>query len=86
MVWANPGLMLLHGSTVVNKWPNTALPRTELLQGPIQSSPLAHPQLETRLQRILRLLLWYVLPLVAITLADRLWLLWKMRKQHKQKV
>ena len=86
MVRANPGLMLLHGSTVVNKWPNTALPRTELLQGPIQSSPLAHPQLETRLQRILRLLLWYVLPLVAITLADRLWLLWKMRKQHKQKV
>ena len=44
--------------------------------------PLAHPQLRGFLQRVLRIVLWYVLPLLVLTLADRLWVQWKLRKLH----
>ena len=82
MVRSNPGLLLLKGSVVANKWPSTKLPREEQLTAPLDELPLAHPQLRGFLQRVLRIVLWYVLPLLVLTLADRLWVQWKLRKLH----
>ncbi len=83
MMRSNPGLMLLKGSTVVNKWPSTRLPREEELTAPLDELPLAHPEVNSFIRRILRILLWYLIPLLIWTLGDRLWVTWKMRYLHK---
>ena len=83
MVRSNPGLLLLRGSQVVNKWPHTALPTDEDLLKPLEASPLAHPAPRSSAHRLLRTVLWYLLPLLLWTLADRLWVALKLRKLHK---
>lgn len=84
MIRSNPGLMLLKGSTVVNKWPNTSFPTTEELNVPAEESESLTAPIEGRARRLLRIFLWYVLPLLGITVADRSWLGMKLRKLHKQ--
>ena len=86
MIRSNPGLMLLHGSVVVNKWPNTMLPAVEKLDAPLEQLEISNPPIESKLKRLFRLLLWYVLPLLAVTVADRLWLGKKMRELYKHRV
>lgn len=83
MVRSNPGLMLLHGSKVVNKWPSRFLPKEEELQGNLEELPLAHPNPSGYLMKILTAVLWYCLPLLFLTLADRLWVAFKLRNLHK---
>lgn len=86
MIRSNPGLMLLHGSVVVNKWPNTMLPAVEELDAPLELLEISNPPIESKLKRLLRLFLWYVLPLLAVTVADRLWLGKKMRELYRHRV
>ena len=86
MIRSNPGLMLLQGSSVINKWPSTRLPREEELTEPLERLPLAHPQVSSFVRRVLRILLWYLMPILLWTLADRLWVTWKKRNRHKYKV
>jgi triosephosphate isomerase len=86
MIRSNPGLILLHGSVVVNKWPNTMLPAVEKLDAPLEQLEISNPPIESKLKRLFRLLLWYVLPLLAVTVADRLWLGKKMRELYRHRV
>lgn len=83
MVRSNPGLMLLHGSKVVNKWPSTSLPIEEDLQCKLDELPLAHPNPSGSLIKILGALMWYCIPLLFLTLMDRLWVVFKLRNLHK---
>ncbi len=84
MIRSNPGLMLLSGSTVVNKWPNTSFPTVEELNAPAEESEALTAPTESRAHRLLRIFLWYIVPLLVITVADRSWLGIKLRKLHKQ--
>ncbi len=72
MVRSNPGLILLHGGTIVGKWSSNTLPEESELQGPLHTLPLAHPRLETYRLMLARLFMWYVLPLLLLTFIDRL--------------
>ena len=86
MIRSNPGLMLLRGSVVINKWPNTKLPAVDALNAPLEQLDISNPPIESKLKRVLRILLWYILPLLAVTIADRLWLGKKMRELHRHRV
>lgn len=80
---SNPALVLLHGGTILGKWPSHAIPSAELDSAPLHTLQLAHPQPDNHRRSILKLLLWYVLPLLVLTLIDRFVfsLKWWRRKQ-----
>jgi triosephosphate isomerase len=62
------------------------LPAVEKLDAPLEQLEISNPPIESKLKRLLRLLLWYVLPLLAVTVADRLWLGKKMRELYRHRV
>lgn len=86
MIRSNPGLMLLHGGVVINKWPNTKLPAPEELNAPMEQLRFSQGTIGNKTMRLLRIFLWYVLPLLAVTIADRLWLGKKIKELYKHRV
>ena len=85
MIRSNPGLLLLHNGVVENKWPNTAIPGEEDLTARIEDLPAFHPAKSSLKQKTLRIFLWYILPLLFFTIADNLWVMWKLRNLHNIK-
>ncbi len=83
MVRSNPGLILLHDGMVVNKWVSSKLPKSEELNAPLERLPLSQPHEQDYMNRIIRILLFYILPLIFFTLVDRVWVVWKLRNLHK---
>lgn len=67
----NPAILLLHDGTIVAKWSHHLLPTKEELTAPLHTLSLAHPQPASHKRLLLRLLLWYLLPLLTITFLDR---------------
>ena len=78
MIRSNPGLMLLRDGIVAAKWSHNQLPTVERLLSPTTSSTPG---------KIVEILLWFVLPLTLLTLADRTWAWtkWIRRKRNKSK-
>lgn len=78
MIRSNPGLMLLRDGIVAAKWSHNQLPTVERLLSPATSSTPG---------KIVEILLWFVLPLTLLTLADRTWAWtkWIRRKRNKSK-
>jgi len=85
MVRSNPGLMLMQDGIVINKWPSSNLPKEEELTGPLEELTLAHPEQSSYIRHLLRLLLWYLIPLLLWTLADRVWVALKLKKRNKNR-
>ena len=85
VIRSNPGLLLLHDGVVIRKWSHNALPSEEELNGRLEDSPLGQLPTETVTSKILWILTWFVLPLVLLTLADRLWAWthWIRKKKRK---
>ena len=73
MIRSNPGLILLNGSVVVNKWAATEIPGADELVAPLEELEWAQKEQATYAQRLFYLLSWYVIPLVLLTLLDGLW-------------
>ncbi len=72
MVRSNPGLVLLDGSVVANKWASTQLPDAPMLTAPLEQLSWAKKELSTYAERAGILLAWYLIPLFLWTLGDRL--------------
>ncbi len=67
----NPALVLIHDGTIVAKWPARFIPDDTQLTAPLHGLSLARPQPESHRRAILNLALWYILPLLLLTLVDR---------------
>lgn len=83
VIRSNPGLLLLKDGVIVNKWPNTNLPSYEELNAPLEKLEMGKPQTSNNLRRALKLLLWFIIPLLLFTSVDRIWVGSKFYKKYK---
>jgi len=73
VIRSNPGLLLLKDGVIIQKWSHNALPTAEETNGPLEKSAIGDLPSDNVASKILWILTWFVLPLVLLTVADRLW-------------
>ena len=87
MIRSNPGLMLIKDGTVIRKWSHNSLPviGAEQWATPLHQLEEGHIPHDSATAKVLRLVLWFALPLLLLTIADRLWAWsrWLRRKPRK---
>ena len=88
MIRSNPGLLLLKGGTIIQKWSHNSLPTAQLLAAPLSKSELGKMPADSIPSKILKIVLWFILPLVILTIADRLWAWsnWIKEKENSNKI
>lgn len=86
IIRSNPGLVLIKDGRVVNKWSHNFLPKADELQGPITQAAVGKMPDDTVWSRIMKVLLWFVLPLLVLTIADRIWAWSKWVRQKQEKL
>ncbi|MBO4850031.1 MAG: DoxX family protein [Prevotella sp.] len=87
IIRSNPGLLLLKQGTVVRKWSHNRLPEISELNGRLEKLPIGRTPEDSTARKVATILMWFVLPLGLLTLADRLWAsvkwLWRRNKQQQ---
>ena len=88
MIRSNPGLILLKDGTIIGKWSHNALPQTDDLTAPLEQLPIGKAQNDSMPERLLIVLLTFFVPLMALTIADRLWAWtkWIRNKQDNNRI
>lgn len=88
IVRSNPGLILLKNGIIIGKWSHNNLPTEEELSTPLNKAKMGQMQKDNIPRKILVIILWFVLPLVLLTIADRLWAWsrWIKEKENSNKI
>ena len=88
MIRSNPGLMLIKGGTVIRKWSHNELPHTEDMTEDLDKLDIGRMPDEGVSEKILKIVMWFLLPLVLLTIADRLWAWtkWFRKKRNSNKI
>lgn len=73
VIRSNPGLLLLKDGVIIGKWSHNSLPKQDVLTDGLDKLPIGYLQKESVPGRIMKIFLWFLLPLFLLTLADRLW-------------
>ena len=86
VIRSNPGLVLLKDGTIIRKWSHNDLPVIDeaATSLPLEQQPFGQLPDDNVARKITMLLLWFVLPLALLSLADRLWM-WTKWLRRKSK-
>ncbi|MBR2379709.1 MAG: triose-phosphate isomerase [Paraprevotella sp.] len=85
IVRSNPGLLLLKNGVVYNKWSCNDIPTEEQLTLPLEQSVLGTMQIESRMMIVLKVLLWFFIPLLIVVFLDRIWVGSKLYRRMKHR-
>ena len=87
IIRSNPGLLLLRHGTIIGKWSHNDLPDLSSDE-PLETSPIGKTPEISALQKILTLISWFAIPLILLTLADRLWAwsTWIKKKENSNRI
>ena len=77
-------MLLLKKGTVIRKWSHNRLPDEYVLTDRLERIAIGKMPVDSVPGKILVIILWYVLPLAVLTIADRLWAWTKwLRRRNK---
>ena len=84
IIRSNPGLVLIKDGVVIRKWSHNRLPKTDDLREPLEKLPICQIPNDYVPTKILKIFLWYILPLLLLTLADRTlaWTRWLKERNN----
>jgi len=85
VIRSNPGLVLLKDGMIIRKWSHNDLPYIDEAQTsqPLGKFEIGHLPDDSVAGKIIQLLMWFVLPLTLLTLADRMWMWTKWLRRRK---
>ena len=88
MIRSNPGLILVKDGTIINKWSHNALPKASEMKADLDKLDIGQMPKDSTSKQLLRIFLWFLLPLTLLTIADRLWAWtkWIKKKQDTNRI
>ena len=73
VIRSNPGLLLLKDGVIIRKWSHNRLPDEYVLTERLEQLEVGQMPQDSIPQKVSLIFMWYILPLVLLTIADRLW-------------
>ena len=88
IIRSNPGLLLLRDGKIIRKWSNNDLPEETMLPDRLEKIEIGKMPEDSVPRKVTTIILWYILPLVLLTIADRLWAWtnWLKKKEKSNKL
>jgi triosephosphate isomerase len=83
VIRSNPGLLLIKDGTIIRKWSHNDLPDEKVLTGRLEKIETGRLEPDSVPRKVMSVMLWFVLPLLLLILADRLWAWTKWLKEKE---
>ena len=77
-------MILLNGSVVANKWASSQIPGQDELVSMLDEMPWVQKPQSTYAERFFILLSWYLIPLLVLTILDKIWFGIKILRERKK--